>query len=360
DASPVIFTFLRDGVPFYDRGIFMPWKQLLQMGRVKPSPEAIDMYMSSGGQIMERINAKIRDIVMEDLFWALLTPSQAALMMYGIPPTTPKETPEAMRNLLVKKEGILEDKFVKTLEKVLQTRKELEHGTKRTVSGKEMDDLVKESNEFLVRIEQLFKEIEERKQEEQVLTMYEHIITILRDVLRFEGVDSVDEKDLKKFFADKIVKKGYVAQQYQRLFENLLQAKKDYDAKKLTKQEVHNAIKDARELTKILVDHIQRKRGQDLEKTKIRVKYGKEKFGEIVLLGETAYIIKDIDNPESSLSKATISAEGNLVDHKDATLEEFEQSLMRIEIPPKVFIKSHIFNDIKRLFGDDVEILFNY
>src|SRR3989344_6763050 len=31
EANPVIFTFLRDGVPLYDRGVFMPWKLLLQM-----------------------------------------------------------------------------------------------------------------------------------------------------------------------------------------------------------------------------------------------------------------------------------------------------------------------------------------
>ena len=31
EANPIIFTLLRDGVPFYDRGIFMPWKQLLRM-----------------------------------------------------------------------------------------------------------------------------------------------------------------------------------------------------------------------------------------------------------------------------------------------------------------------------------------
>jgi len=30
EANPVIFTLLRDGVPFYDRGIFMPWKLLLE------------------------------------------------------------------------------------------------------------------------------------------------------------------------------------------------------------------------------------------------------------------------------------------------------------------------------------------
>ena len=47
DASPVIYTFLRDGVPIFDRGIFMPWKLLLKNGRIKPSPEAIDMQMET-------------------------------------------------------------------------------------------------------------------------------------------------------------------------------------------------------------------------------------------------------------------------------------------------------------------------
>ncbi len=42
DANPVMFTFIRDGVPMYDRGTFLPWKLLLQMGKVKPSPEAVD------------------------------------------------------------------------------------------------------------------------------------------------------------------------------------------------------------------------------------------------------------------------------------------------------------------------------
>ncbi len=31
EANPIIFTLLRDGVPFYDTGIFMPWKQLFRM-----------------------------------------------------------------------------------------------------------------------------------------------------------------------------------------------------------------------------------------------------------------------------------------------------------------------------------------
>ena len=94
EANPVIFTLLRDGVPFYDRGIFMPWKQLLKMGKIKPSREAIDLFMSTGDQMLNRIKFKLKDIGMEDIYYALLTPSQAALMMYGVPPPTPRETPD--------------------------------------------------------------------------------------------------------------------------------------------------------------------------------------------------------------------------------------------------------------------------
>src|SRR3989344_2860852 len=92
EANPIIFTLLRDGVPFYDRGVFMPWKQLLRMGRIKPSREAIDLFMSTGEQSITRVKYKLSDIGMEDIFYAILTPTQAALMLYGIPPPAPKET----------------------------------------------------------------------------------------------------------------------------------------------------------------------------------------------------------------------------------------------------------------------------
>ena len=359
DANPVIFTFLRDGVPFYDRGVFMPWKQLLEMGRIKPSPEAIDLFMSSGAQFMDRIYVKIRDIVMEDLFWALLTPSQAALMMYGIPPTTPKETPEVMRDILVKKEKILEEKYVKTLEDVLQIRKDFEHGTKKSVSGKEMDDLVKRSDAYLKRLEKLFKEIEERKQQEQVLHMYENTITILRDVFRLEGITTVDDKDVEFLFKEHILKKGHLPEHLARSLKEILKGKKDYDAKKLTKQEVNSIMRSSRELIRLLVEHIQRKRGQELEKTRIKVKYG-DKFGEVILLGDHAYVIQDLDSEDKKIMKATISKKGTLVNRLDINIEEFESALMTVEIPPKVFIKNNLFEDIKEIFGSDVEILINY
>ena len=356
DANPTIFTFLRDGVPFYDRGVFMPWKQLLAMGRVKPSPEAIEMFMGSGNQFMERIYNKIRDIVMEDLFWALITPSQAALMMYGIPPTTPKETPQMMRELLVKKEGLLEDKHVKTVEKMLKYRKDIEHGKLKRVTGKEMDELVTKSDEYLKRLDDLFKSIEERKNEEKVLHMYETTMTIVRDALRLEGHEKIVHDKILTTYKSSFIDKGLLPEHTHRLFKQILEGKKDYDAKKLNKQEVGEVLKAAKELHRILIEFIQRKRGTELDRARIRVKYG-DVFGEVILLDGIAFIIQDMDSEERKISQAKLKKDGSFGQLKAATPEEFEKHLMDANVPEQVFLKEQVFEDIKKIFGKDVEIL---
>jgi len=359
EANPIFFTFLRDGIPFYDRGIFMPWKLLLQMGRIKPSPEAIDMFMSTGEQMLERIKFKIRDIGMEDIFYAILTPSQAALMMYGIPPPTPKETPEIMTDIFVKKEKLLEKEYIDILKRNIEVRKELEHGTKKELTGAEVDTLVKDADTYLKRLNKLFKAIEKKKEEESVLHSYESIVTVVRDILRMEGVEKVKDIDMIRIFEEEVVHKGLIPQKYLRMLKEIEKAKKDYDAKKLTKAEVHNVQKNSRELLRFLVEYIQRKRGVELEKTRIRVKHGK-KFGEVVLLGKKAFIIHDIDNEDKEISKADITPEGSLKDIKPSSLEEYEKALTAVEMPERVFIKEPIFEDLKNLFGRDVEILINY
>jgi len=359
EANPVYFTFLRDGIPFYDRGVFMPWKLLLQMGRIKPSPEAIDMFMHSGEQMLERVKYKLKDMGMDEIFLSILTPSQAALMMYGIPPPTPKETPDVMTDIFVKKEKLLEKEYIDILRKNLEVRKDLEHGIKKSISGAEIDVLLKGADKFLKRLNKLFEAIAKKKEEESVLHSYENIVTIVRDILRMEGVEKIKDTEIIKIFETEVVQKGLIPQKFLRMLKEIEKAKKDYDAKKLTKAEINSVQKDSRELIRFLVEYIQRKRGIELEKTRIRVKHGK-KFGEVVLLGTKAFIIHDIDNEDKNLSRADIAPDGSLKNIKASSLEEYEKALTGVEMPERVFIKQPIFDDLKSLFGKDVEILVNY
>ena len=359
EANPIIFTLLRDGVPFYDRGIFMAWKQLLKMGKIKPSPEAIDMFMGSGEQMLKRVELKLKDIGMEDIYYAILTPSQAALMLHGVPPPAPKETATLMREIFVQKEKLLEEKFIKILEKVIDTRKAIEHGEKKEITGKEVDELLGESHKYLKRIKRLFTQIEKMKEESDMIKVYETIVTIIRDVLRIEGIEKVEDNEIVKVFEDNLISQRKIPAKFLRILNEILKAKKDYDEKKLTRIEVEQVKKDSNELIKFLVEYLQRKRGRELERTKIRVKHG-NRYGEVILLDKEAFIIHDIDHEEKELSKAKIKEDGSLGTTQKSSMEELEKALAKVKIPSKVFIKEPIFENLKDIFGKDVEILLNY
>lgn len=359
EANPVIFTVLRDGVPFYDRGMFMPWKQLLRMGKIKPSAEAIDMFMSSGEQMISRVKMKLRTIIEADMYWSTLTPTQAALMLYGIPPPTPKETIKLLDEIFVKKEKLLESKYVDIMKEIRHYYKGLEHGTVKEIKGKEIDDLLEKAEKYLNRIKRLFGQIEKMKEQESMLHVYDSIVTIIRDVLRLEGIERVKDIEVVKLFETELVHMGKVPEKFLRMLNEVVKAKTDYDSGKLTKPEVENVKKNSRELVKFLVEYMQRKRGRELERTKIRVKHG-DRYGEVILLGDVAFIIHDIDHEEKEITKAPIKEDGSLGAPVKSSLEELEKHLARLEIPPRVFIKQPIFNDLKNIFGKDVEVLVNY
>ncbi|MBS3124515.1 hypothetical protein J4437_07865 [Candidatus Woesearchaeota archaeon] len=359
EANPIIFTLLRDGVPFYDRGIFMPWKQLLRMGHIKPSREAIDLFMSTGDQSIKRVKSVLKTIGMEDIYYAILTPSQAALMLYGLPPPTPRETSEVMEEIFVKKEKMLEPEYVKILKDNVDLRKRLEHGDKNDLTGTELDKYITNAEKYLKRISELFKQIEQRYDEKGIILLYDEIMTIIRDVLKQEGVDKVQDEEIIKLFEDELISTGKVPARYLRDLNDIIEAKKKQDAKKLSKADIENARKGSSGLIKFLIEYVQRKRGRELERARIRIKHG-QKYGEILLLDKIAFIIFDLDAKEQKIEKAQLNPDGSLGTMEESNLEEMEKDLSRLKFPPKVFIKEPIFEDLKRIFGRDVEVLLSY
>ena len=359
EANPVIFTLLRDGVPFFDRGIFMPWKQLLKMGKIKPSAEAIDMFMGSGEQVIRRVQLKLNEIGMEDVYYALLTPSQAALMLYGVAPPAPKETGTLMREIFVHKEKLLEEKFVKTLERVVEIRKSIEHGDKKELSGKEIDELMEDGDKYLKRIKRLFTQIEKIREGQEMVNIYDTITTVLRDVLKLEGIEKIKDNEILGAAEDKLVTEGKIPSKFLRTIQDIIKAKKDFDENRLSKVEIEKIHLESGALIKYLVEHIQRKKVRELERLKIRVKHG-DKFGEVILLGNEAYITYDIDSEEKEITKARLNDDGSLGQIEKSSLEDMEKSLADIKAPAKASIKHRLFEDLKKVFGKDLEIMMGY
>lgn len=356
EANPVIFTFLRDGIPLYDRGIFMPWKQLLQMGRIKPSPEAIDMFMHSGDQVLERVKYKLKEMGSEDFYWATLSASQAAIMLYGLPPPTPKETPELLRQVFVKKEDILEEKYVKILEEIIKMRKDIEHDTKKSVSGEDIDKLFEDTEDFLKRAKKLFEEVAELKQKEELVKIYDDVILALREVLKVEDIPEVKEEDLFETLKHKLINSGKMPPAVLTELKELEREKEEFSKGKLAKAETNKAVQNARSIIRKLVEYVQRTRSRQMEQIKLRVKYG-EHIGEVLFLSEHVFFVMDLEKEHKKFKKATLDENEKITHLKESSIEELEKELAKTPKSRKLFISAELLRELSQIFGEEVEIL---
>ena len=253
DAHPVMFTFIRDGVPLYDRGTFMPWKTLLRMGKLKPSPESIDMFMKTADKTKEMIDRRLID-AMIDVYYGVLNPSQALIMLSGNPPPTHKETPSKMDEIFVKKEKLLKKTEMAVLKKSVDLFREYEHDLKFKISGKEVDQLVKDSAIYIKRLRELRKQIEKREDEKTIENVYADVFGLLKEVTgekSQEKVISVFEKNY--------VKKGKFSPLTMRVLNNIVSARKEFKKGKLNTRKVDEARRDASILISELTEFNQRK-----------------------------------------------------------------------------------------------------
>ncbi len=253
DAHPVIFTFIRDGIPIYDRGTFMPWKALLKMGKLKPSPEAIDMFMSMGDKTVSRAKRALLDIAVHDIYWSVTTPSQALMMLNGSPPPAPKHLVEEMKKSFMVKEKMLEKKYIDILEKVVKIYKDYEHEKIKEIKGAEIDKLIKDSEAYLKRLKELREQIEKRAQEKTIEQIYQDTFAILKNMFGKKSQKAIIEE-----FEKKLVKKGKMTPQSLRILKNIVTARADFKKGKLNIHKVDEARKNASILINDLIEYNQR------------------------------------------------------------------------------------------------------
>ncbi len=360
DANPVIYTFLRDGVPLYDRGVFMPWKLLLKMGRIRPSPEAIDYQMDMGERLIQRTKGKLIGIMGDDLYYAILNPAQAALMLYGIAPPTPKETINLMEEIFVKKEKLLEKKYVDILSKIRKYYKDIEHGTIKDVSGKEIDDLLAGAEDYIKRIKKLFEEIQTRRDKESIEELYKTSNDVAKEALEVNDIKLDSKANVYNSFKKNLVdnKKIFNDKQLES-FKLIIDTKNSMKTKKISWPELEKLRKEVRAFIKVVLEYVQRKKGYEFDRAKLRFKYG-DRFGEAIVLENTVYIIRDIDAKDKEIEKAELKKDGGFGKIEKSNLEELDKHLVNIKMPGKIFLKEKLFESLKSLFGSDIEILINY
>ena len=253
DAHPVIFTFIRDGIPLYDRGTFLPWKTLLKMGKLKPSPEAIDMFMSMGDKTTSRAKKALLDIVVHDIYWGVTTPSQALLMLYGLPPPTPKQIVPEMQRIFVEKEKMLEKKYITILEKIVKIYKDYEHEKIKEIKGVEVDKLISDTEDYLKRLKELKEQIEKRANEKTIEQIYEDTFKLLKTMFGNKSQEKIIEE-----FDKQLIKKGKLSQQSLRILNDIVSARSEFKKGKSTPHKVDQARKNAAILINDLIEYNQR------------------------------------------------------------------------------------------------------
>jgi len=253
DAHPVMFTFIRDGVPLYDRGTFMPWKALLKMGKLKPSPEAIEMYMSMGDKVVSGSKRTLLSDIFVNIFWGVTTPAQAMLMLSGhAPPNAKKELVKEFKKEFLDTK-MIEKKHVDFLEKIVSIWRDYEHEKIKEISGTEIDALLKQTDAFIKRMKELRKQIEAKTNEKTIEQLYKDVFELLKIMLGKKSQDKLIEDFDKEF-----VKKGKFASQHLRILRDVVSARKEFKKGKLNAHKVDNARKNAGILINDLIEYNQR------------------------------------------------------------------------------------------------------
>lgn len=340
DVAPVIFTFIRDGIPLYDRGGFLPWKLLLKMGKIKPSPEAIDRFMSMGDKTKEIVNQRLLDIVLGDIYWSVITPSQALLMMYGIPPPNVPGTVKEMKRIFVDEEKMLEQKYVDILEKVtIKYYKGFEHGKFKEVSGKEVDELMKDSEDYTKRLKELAEQIERRNQEKTIKDTYENVFRILKNLF-----GNKSEADMVKTFEKELVNRGRTDPKNLVVLNEVIDAKKKYSSKKKpTKYELEDIRKNATYLINNLIEYGQRCDLVEIKKMQVKVGYRKD--------GKDKHVELYLTDPAFVFDEFRIKKISNTGKIEEAKQEDFE-SILSLQKGKPNKISAEILNALKKEYGD--------
>jgi predicted nucleotidyltransferase/uncharacterized protein (UPF0332 family) len=325
DAHPVMFTFIRDGVPIYDRGTFMPWKALLKKGKLKPSPEAIDLFMSMGDEVIPRNKRIMMSEIFTNIFWGVTTPAQAMVMLNGSPPPNAKK--ELVRDF--KKEFLetkmIEKKYVDFLEKVIQTWRDYEHEKIKEIKGVEIDSFLKDTEDFIKRLKELRIQIEKKYQEKTIDQIYQDTFNLLKTI-----IGNKSQAILIEEFEKKYVKKGKFSPQDLRILKNIVSARNEFKKGKSNTHKIDRSRREAEVLIGNLVEYSQRCDLISLERGRMRLKL-KDKVVEILNCNGNSFLFDS-----GTIKKITSKLEDSDMDEVEKCIKG-QKANEAVNIDPKIF-----------------------
>lgn len=152
-GDPIIVNILRDGIAVYDDGFFLPMQTLLEEGKIRPTKEAVWAYYLRAPKTIKSAQTHLLSAIV-DCYWAVIDSAHAALMHIDVIPGAPHLVADLLEEKFVAT-GHLPKTYVRTLRKFYKLAKEVGHHQLTKITGREIDDLIIEANDFVKRMKHL-------------------------------------------------------------------------------------------------------------------------------------------------------------------------------------------------------------
>jgi len=144
EGEPAAINIIRYGQTLIDYGgFFDPLKVLLAKGRIRPTPEAIFTTLKRAPLHISRAKFDIINSI-EHLYWAMVDAAHAALMARNQTPPSPEHVPEMLEQVFPR----LDKKYIKWYKEMYELAHDIVHGNVKSLSGKEIDELMARTIEF--------------------------------------------------------------------------------------------------------------------------------------------------------------------------------------------------------------------
>lgn len=254
-GHPLLYTIVRDGWALYDTGFFIPIRKLLELGKIPTTLEAVEKFMETAPQKINRVETAKLYMVAEDIYYAMLNSAQAVLMYMGYSPPSPKHTPIDVKEYLVDGK-LLEAEYLRDLERVIEFRKQVEHKEIKDVTGQEVDEFIERSKKFVSRMEQLLLQLQKKKKETIVEKNYEVMIKAAVAALKKMDRLPPDPKDLPGAIKTYLIDGKHVDPYFDDVFKRVITMRKMLDEDKiheipqkdieLTREYVRRFVEDLR------------------------------------------------------------------------------------------------------------------
>lgn len=272
---------------------------------------------------------------MVDVYFGIVTPTQAMMMLAGHAPPIPKVIVQEVKKVLVDKEKLMTLKDLGTLEKVVKLYKDYEHGTLKEIPGKEIDVLLEESMDYVKRMRELRNKLERRMWEHQAEQIHREVFDLMKKVFGSKSQDALINE-----FDEEMVKKGRVPERMLGIAKGIVKLKTKVKNKDFTQGDMHRYSRDYSSLVETLTEYSQRKELISMEKGIVKINFDKG-WAELVATDEGAFLV--LQNGEIKKFE-----KGKFVDRDK---KDFEKALKETKESVRFNLPSEVMDALKKEFG---------